>query len=131
MNVNQEFIARWADALESGEYPQTYGRLHRLYPTFNMPDGYCCVGVACVIAGIDKTLDYPGYRFDGQVSRAPESLRYLAGEDVDWTDLISRNDGLGKYLRHHSFVEIAQHLRETYLTDDVSVESDSQEEVLV
>lgn len=42
--MKKEFAEKWADALESGEYKQGKGKLF---------DGqsYCCLGVACVLAG--------------------------------------------------------------------------------
>ena len=41
----------WVEALESGDYKQTTGRLHD-------DDGYCCLGVACEISGL-VTWDQP------------------------------------------------------------------------
>src|SRR3954471_12581135 len=38
----------WADALESGEYKQGRGCLYS-----ESHDQYCCLGVACVLAGAD------------------------------------------------------------------------------
>lgn len=117
MNVNREFIARWADALESGEYPQTRYALHRLVPGIADPAGYCCVGVACVVAGIEGEPDDDSERFAGENAAAPGVLRDLVGGGVDWKDLYHRNDGSDGY-HPHSFAEIAAHLRETYLAGD-------------
>jgi hypothetical protein len=41
----REFAERWVKALRSGEYKQGTGTLG------NAKDGYCCIGVACRIAG--------------------------------------------------------------------------------
>jgi len=117
MNVNREFIARWADTLESGEFPQTRGRLHRSAPTEDgVPAGYCCIGVACVVAGIEPVMGRSGYWFDNQSVSVPYVLVDLAGKDVKWADLEKRNDGMDNY-HPHSFVEIAAHLRATYLNE--------------
>jgi hypothetical protein len=43
--MKKAFAMKWADALESGKYKQTTERL------FNGKNGYCCLGVACVLAG--------------------------------------------------------------------------------
>jgi hypothetical protein len=40
-----ELRDKWAEALKSGKFKQTKGALQR-------DDGYCCLGVLCVIAGI-------------------------------------------------------------------------------
>ena len=51
----------WVAALRSGEYPQTKGYLWAdgsdrfVNDTKPVPKGYCCLGVACVIAGVDLT----------------------------------------------------------------------------
>src|SRR3954470_6556630 len=38
----------WAEALESGEYAQGRGCLYN-----ESRDQYCCLGVACLVAGVD------------------------------------------------------------------------------
>ena len=44
-----ENIKTWVDALESGEYSQTTGRLY-------LNDGYCCLGVyASAVMGLSDT----------------------------------------------------------------------------
>ena len=42
--MDYDFAMKWADALESGKYKQTKGVLYD-------GDGYCCLGVAAVLAG--------------------------------------------------------------------------------
>lgn len=42
----KEFAEKWVKALRSGEYQQGTQSLH-------LEDTYCCLGVACVVAGID------------------------------------------------------------------------------
>jgi hypothetical protein len=41
--ANRENISKWVDALRSGRYEQTTGRLAN-------QEGYCCLGVACEVA---------------------------------------------------------------------------------
>lgn len=43
----REFTKKWQKALRSGEYKQTVGKLG------DGRQGYCCLGVACSIAGIE------------------------------------------------------------------------------
>lgn len=45
-------LERWAQALRSGEYEQSYGRMHD-------EDGYCCLGVANEVCfGVEWTYDH-------------------------------------------------------------------------
>lgn len=74
-----ELQEKWLKALESGDYSQCKDKLHD-------GGGYCCLGVACVVAGIvpvlvGETVDDEGYVdeearyvFDGEGEAAPDSL---------------------------------------------------------
>lgn len=44
-------IKQWAEALESGEYPQSAGRLRT-------ETGYCCWGVLCELSGEGEWMPY-------------------------------------------------------------------------
>lgn len=44
----REDMKKWIDALESGEYDQAQEQL------FDSNAGYCCLGVACKVAGVDS-----------------------------------------------------------------------------
>jgi hypothetical protein len=48
--LDPKFKARWVKALRSGEFKQARERLAS-------PSGYCCLGVACQIEGIDFDPD--------------------------------------------------------------------------
>lgn len=48
MTVNRERVRLLVDALRSGEFTQATGTLHRTEE--DEPEGYCCLGVACVVA---------------------------------------------------------------------------------
>lgn len=66
----------WCQALESGEYPQTCGRLQNL-------GGYCCLGVACDVAekhGIAVKRD-EGILIGGNLLAMPEVLEWLGLQD--------------------------------------------------
>lgn len=50
---NQQVIKQWVDALRSGEYEQTRGKLHRVVADdqlTNEKPGMCCLGVLCDLA---------------------------------------------------------------------------------
>lgn len=44
----------WLRDLETTEAPQTRGALHRLAKGSESPEGYCCLGRACVVLGIEE-----------------------------------------------------------------------------
>jgi hypothetical protein len=44
----EELIEKWLEALESGEYKQTY---YKIYDDSRGEPKYCCLGVVCEVAG--------------------------------------------------------------------------------
>lgn len=129
---NTDNIARWVEALESGQYEQAKGVLAR-----RGEDGkvrYCCLGVACDVAmrnGVNlhtedsETIEgSPVIVYDGWDGILPEAVADWLGFDnqnpVLTTSLLgggsttasSMNDGLG-----FAFTRIAQAVRETFLAD--------------
>lgn len=61
--IPNENARKWADALESGDFQQTRGVLHKI--DAKNGDSFCCLGVACVVAireGVElpTTPDYEG-----------------------------------------------------------------------
>lgn len=52
IKMSKEFLEKWTTALRSGEYQQGSGCLHN-------NDRYCCLGVACTISGIEKSIISP------------------------------------------------------------------------
>lgn len=102
MNENAK---KWVEALESGEYDQTFGTLEN-------ECGYCCLGVACKI-----------YEHDTGAKLAKNNIGYYAGHDLssgfkvvkDWLGLVDSCGvyGLGWLLSEandsgRSFAEIAE-----------------------
>jgi len=58
--LNKKFKKKWVDALRSGKYAQTDAYLYNRHV-----DGYCCLGVACKVMGIDvKELSNQSYPDD-------------------------------------------------------------------
>ena len=93
--VNTEPVALLADALESGEFPKGTRALHVL-PDGNTPEGFCCLGVACVVAmrnGLEletsersvlmRKLEF----FAGEHSYLPQQVR-------EWYGFSSNNPSL-------------------------------------
>jgi len=102
-------IDEWVKALRSGEYKQGEETLYE--------DGkYCCLGVACVLAGYEKK-DIADYSFPNEVDGVRttcEDSKRLFGMKLNYSleTLSEINDGssLGHgeiSYRKHSFKEIA------------------------
>jgi hypothetical protein len=105
MTNNQE---AWLQALESDEFKQTTGQLQR-------GDGFCCLGVACVVAekaGI-TVRRYLGVALDGSTLHDQPEVHYWLGLRSETghprshvsCSLIGLND------RGKTFKEIAQFIR--------------------
>ena len=131
--VRRNRVELLVKALESGDYEQTNGTLHR--KMFGR-DFYCCLGVACRVAqnnGADVTVEYDEdefrFRFDGEPAVLPESVRdwygfpnenpHILVWDEDYEELgtytaTKANDSVGL-----SFEEIAKGFRRTYLGETI------------
>jgi hypothetical protein len=97
----EDFKAKWIAALRSGEYKQ--GR-HELYDNVNKT--YCCLGVACMIAGAKPNNSGYIASYGGMkgITKVPVLLRGDNGYAVD--NLVGMND------RGKSFFEIAKWIEE-------------------
>ncbi len=85
----------WVEALRSGKYQQTTG-------TLTDQEGYCCLGVACLVAGkSDSDIESEGTLNRLNDVRAFYGLRGSDG-DFDGSSLVWLNDDAQK-----SFAEIA------------------------
>lgn len=113
--ASEEMLARrekWAEALESGKYAQTKGRLHD-------DNGYCCLGVACDLYAKEQNLRWARigvdvYDFDGKIGLLPDSVASWLGvtstsgdfqEDGSYESLAGKND------QDATFAEIAAIIR--------------------
>ena len=110
---------KWLQALESGKYPQGVGRLCDCYGLF------CCLGVACEIAGGPKTKLGERFYYEGEDVWLPQSVMHLFGFrgasgrlKKYWGDIASlaKANDEGK-----TFAEIAAYVREH--PEDVFVET--------
>lgn len=117
--MRTEIRDRWADALESGNYPQ--GGQHLALRDMNDVMLYCCLGVLCELAAADGVVEA-----DGNVKRryGPEREgNYLPEEVIAWAGLdandpeVQRADGRPTTLSREndagtSFRSIAKLIRE-------------------
>lgn len=59
----KDFAIKWLEHLRSGDYNQTRAALHA-------NGGYCCLGVACLVAGItEEEMGDSGYMITGMVQQ--------------------------------------------------------------
>lgn len=68
--MNKQVIQEWVDALRSGEYPQTKGRLQRTQPDryeSETKPGFCCLGVLCEVAVKHNVIQRTGADSVGDV----------------------------------------------------------------
>ncbi len=114
----QEFKKKWVDALRSGEYQQGKGYLMYRGGS-NKKDEYCCLGVACVIAGIEpeklwkddpdegETLyELPCYLPKKYMNLLPDML--IDKQDEIVTKLTYMNDAFDEWANNQqSFEQIA------------------------
>jgi fatty acid/phospholipid biosynthesis enzyme len=62
----KEFTKKWLTALRSGKFKQTQEELYN-----KNTGGFCCLGVACVVAGHTKNIKKYGY--EGYISAKTSS----------------------------------------------------------
>lgn len=96
-----------AEALESGKYQQTTGRLRK-------SNSFCVLGVACEISKIGHWSDdlWPVYETDSTTigtDLPPEVIDYFGFGDVSYYSLARANDG-----GCLSFKDIAQIIRKNW-----------------
>lgn len=119
LGPNQE---RWLKALESGEWEQCNGVLHRTKPEGGYKKGFCCLGVACELfktPAIKSYVEPQSSReiYDGQANWAPGYVIAALGlfstegnpsSDIEyrgWDSLAALNDA------DRSFQQIADVVR--------------------
>lgn len=73
--MSKENVRKWVDALRSGEYEQTTGRLRD-------DAGFCCLGVACDLYGKEKNVAWEEDGvFLGRNDLLPPAVREWLGLD--------------------------------------------------
>lgn len=92
----------WVDALRSGKYKQTQGKLH------NSDDSFCCLGVLCDITDPTQWRVFGGaylYSPGSSSLYLPENLRMeIGGSDIEQI-LMEANDGKIRYERNPQYFE--------------------------
>jgi hypothetical protein len=109
--IDKKFKAKWLKALRSRKFKQGHMALHN-------SEGYCCLGVACVVAGAeereptygsDKAFVYGG---DRNSSVLPDALREEIGLTTEEQEILYMlNDGgfrKDKEMKPHKFGQIAR-----------------------
>lgn len=99
----KEFATKWLEALRSGKYKQTTSFLHD-------SQGYCCLGVAAKIKGVDLNAFGSWGYLENHMADFPEELFDVVdtnGEPKLQNELTKLNDN-----EHYSFTEIADWIEE-------------------
>lgn len=112
-----EFKAEWIKALRSGKYKQGRGYL-------KIDGSYCCLGVSCIVAGIDPEIiegsenpESPYHNGYELISNLPERVQnnvpFILRDNNEESDIINTltkmNDGVGN-CPQRSFNEIADYI---------------------
>lgn len=93
--MNKQVIQEWVDALRSGEYAQTKGRLQRTEPDrydSETKPGFCCLGVLCDIAVKHNVIKTVGTYSDGHVKYGTDHLYSDAFPTTTVQDWVGIND---------------------------------------
>jgi hypothetical protein len=82
-NVNKTFIRKWVAALRSGKFRQANGSLVKAAKNKHLK--YCCLGVACKIAGLKPNPSEDGLEleFAGEDCYLPIDLATKIGIEKD------------------------------------------------
>lgn len=96
--MNTQLKKKWLEALRSGDFPQTRGKLFRGEENDSLPAGYCCLGVLAKIQGCELVSEDHQIFLNGKEvpnpkgKVVPESLRGGMSA-VEMSFLASKNDG--------------------------------------
>ena len=117
LNVTPQEARRiWVEALRSGKYQQTQGRLARELEDGSI--GYCCLGVACEVLGAEKGLTQDGRimwlatGFVPAIHYLPDGIKILLGlKDKggyhEGGSLVLTNDGGASFAEIADIIEAA------------------------
>ena len=104
------FKKAWIKALKSGDYIQGTGTLREqkeITPTGNNKVSYCCLGVACIVAGIPEEFidgEWIEYQQDGfDYEKVPEVLHGVADSNELAKVLSEMNDNCNNEENRHEF----------------------------
>lgn len=95
MDVNREIVAQWVDALRSGNYRQSKGRLNRLIEgrrdnplDQDQKVGMCCLGVLCHLAAEAGVVRAER---SGELMRYDEETHVLPARVMQWAGFVTNN----------------------------------------
>lgn len=109
IEINEQQLLKWIQALDSGKYKQSKGELQNR-------DGYCCLGVACRVLLPKKSLNLDSEGFlQGGFPESHDSPQWLIDVNEDFSNktgetLVFLNDEL-----KFTFSEIATLLELVYI----------------
>ena len=118
--INKKRVQNLVDALRSGKYKQTFGRLRK-------NDCYCVMGVACNVSQVVNWVNcHSGvmsefYRYDDCAATLPRSVLKYYGFNIDRSIIPVMKDGKEKSIASLNdsdelpFSELADLIEETYL----------------
>jgi hypothetical protein len=113
LSINKENVRKWVEALRSGKYKQTQGRLY-------LDGAHCCLGVVCELAGLSLSpRGFYGDPFDGSWLTLPSKAADWLGVDFENPKIGANyasawNDAYGK-----TFPEIADLIEKHWLGEEV------------
>lgn len=101
--MNPEYKAKWLEALRSGKYEQTQGRLRD-------DDGMCCLGVLCNVVDPKKWERMDDYEiafvYQDEEMFPPNSVKKKTGVTQAKCDKLSNmNDGGASFKQIADFIE--------------------------
>lgn len=76
--MNEQLKKQWVEALRSGEFSQTTGRLRD-------NEGYCCLGVLCALVA-DQTGDWDDTYYTSNGQEYYPSGKVLELAEIPWAD---------------------------------------------
>lgn len=87
--MNPQVKQMWLDALRSGEYQQTTGKLRRPSGNPIQADGYCCLGVLCNLHAEEHHNSWD--RNDASCYDYLGDHEHLPRQVIEWAGLTSEN----------------------------------------
>lgn len=106
-------VAEWVKALRSDEYKQGWGLLRS-------GDEYCCLGVACDVAGVANACEGTLYSYVFSNSGVPGIYRISEATERRLNEAACSND----YLTSKYFPETTEDMGRGFVTDLMSANDD-------
>lgn len=109
IKMDSKIKRNWVEALRSGKYTQSQGRLRT-------NEGFCCLGVLCDIVSPQLWThnEVTGFRFRGEAGMLPKAFVDEVGIPLlDQEKLIEMNDGdLDRDIQPKPFTRIAEYIED-------------------